>query len=128
MVGLIQLTKPARMVYLIGHGPCGCQGLNGFKGSLRGSWLKGSKTSKVLKSFKGSRASGFQGLKGSLRGSVLKRVSNAKGFKSPRASGIQGIKGFRACRETSLVYSQGIKGTIFSLSVLDYAKRYYACT
>ena len=45
----------------------------------------------------------------------------------PRASGIQGIKGFRVYRYISLVYPQGIKGTIFSLSVLDYAQRYYAC-
>ena len=45
----------------------------------------------------------------------------------PRASGIQEIKGFRAYREPSLVYPQGIKGTIVSLSVLDYEERYYAC-
>ena len=34
----------------------------------------------------------------------------------------------RAQREPPLVYPQGIKGTIFSLSVLDYAKRYCTST
>ena len=42
MVRLIQLPKSARMVYLTGQGPCACQGSKGFKGSLRGSWLKRS--------------------------------------------------------------------------------------
>ena len=46
----------------------------------------------------------------------------SKGFRAPRD------EGFRASRETSQVYPQGIKGTIFSLSVLDYAKRYYTGT
>ena len=86
MVGLIQLTKPARMVYLTGHGPCACRVSKRFKVSLRGAWLKWSHTPKVLKV---QRSKGF-------------RVSRDKGF-------------------------QGIKGTIFSLSVLDYAQRYYTC-
>ena len=64
MVGLIQLTKPARTVYLTGHGPFGCQGVKVLKGTLRGHGLKRSQTSKVLKRFKDPRASGFQGSKG----------------------------------------------------------------
>ena len=72
-----------------------------------------------------------EGVQGFLVRFMLKKVSNVKGFKKfkgPRASGTQGIKGFKAYRKTSLVYLQGIKGTVFSLSVLDYAKRYCACT
>ena len=38
------------------------------------------------------------------------------------------MKGVRSYRHTSLVYRQGIKGTIFSLSVLDCAKRYCTST
>ena len=54
-----------------GHGPCGCQGSKGFKGSLRGSWLKRSKASKVLKVSKaqglqGFKGKGFQGIKGTI--------------------------------------------------------------
>ena len=41
--------------------------------------------SKVLKSFKGSRTSGFE-------------------LRAPR------VKGFKTCRDISLVYPQGIKG------------------
>ena len=62
MVGLIQLTKPARMVHLKGHGPFGCQGLKGFKGSLRGHGLKNLNV-KGFKKFPRPRASGFQGIK-----------------------------------------------------------------
>ena len=39
-----------------------------------------------------------------------------------------GIKGLRAQKEPSLGYPQGIKGTIFSLSALDYAQNYYTLT
>ena len=39
-----------------------------------------------------------------------------------------GIKGLRAQKEPSLIYPQGIKGTIFSLSALDYAQSYYTRT
>ena len=42
-------------------------------------------------------------------------------------SRVEGVQRFLTSK-TSLVYPQGIKGTIFSLSALDYAKRYYACT
>ena len=70
MVGLIQFTKPARMVYLTGHGPhVGVKVLKGFKGSLRGAWPKRAQTSKVLKvskvqglhGFTGQRVSGYKG-------------------------------------------------------------------
>ena len=54
--------------------------------------------------------------------------SLASKFSNPGASGLQGSKGFKTCREISLVYPQGIKGTIFGLPVLDYAKRYYTGT
>ena len=54
---------------------------------------------------------------------MVSKVSMSKVFKS-----LQGSKGFKTCREISLVYPQGIKGTIFSLSVLDYEQRYYAYT
>ena len=59
---------------------------------------------------------------GLITGSKVFKVQKSKGFRAPRD------EGFRACRVISLVYPQGIKGTIFSLSVLDYAKRYCAST
>jgi hypothetical protein len=61
MVCLIQHTKPSKVVYLTGHGPCGCQGSKGFQGSLRGSKLKWSQTSKVSIV---SLVQGLQGFKG----------------------------------------------------------------
>ena len=39
-----------------------------------------------------------------------------------------GIKGLRAQKEPSLVYPQGIKGTTFSVSALDYAQSHYTRT
>ena len=48
---------PATVVYFKGHGPWGCQGQKGFKGSLRGSWLHRSNKLKVLTSFKGPKTS-----------------------------------------------------------------------
>ena len=56
----------ARMVYLTGHVPCGCQGIKEFKGPLRGH--------------------GFKGL----------NVKGYEMSPSPRASGSQGIQGARA--------------------------------
>ena len=47
--------------------------------------------SKVLKSLKGSRTSGFE-------------------LRAPR------VKGFKACRDISLVYPQGVKGVRESIS------------
>ena len=52
-------------------------------------------------------------------------VMNSRGFKGFRAPR---DKRLRASRETSKVYPQGIKGTIFSLSVLDYEQSYYTYT
>ena len=66
-----------------------------------------------------SRVGGDPGL---ITGSKVLMVQRSKGFRVPRD------KGFRVCRKTYIVYPKGIKRTIFSLSVLDYAKRYYACT
>ena len=68
MVGFIQFKKPAKMVYLTGHGPNGCQGLKGFKGSL---------------------CQGLKGFKGSLRGHDLKGL-DVKGLKSVQDLGLQG--------------------------------------
>ena len=56
----------ARIVYLTGHGPCGCQGMKEIKVPLR--------------------AYGFKGL----------NVKGSENSPSPRASGFQGIKGVRA--------------------------------
>ena len=56
------------------------------------------------------------------------KVAGFKTFPNPGASGLRGSMGFKTCREISLVYPQGIKGPIFSLSVLDDAKRYYTGT
>ena len=53
----------ARMVYLTGHWPCGCQGIKEFKGPLRGHGFKGHNFKGFEKS-PSPRASGFQGIKG----------------------------------------------------------------
>ena len=66
-----------------------------------------------------------------MRFKVFRRSLKVAGFKNistPGTSGLQGSKGLTTCREISLVYPKGINGTIFSLSVLDYAKRYYTGT
>ena len=68
MVGLIQFTEPTRMVYLTGHGPHGCQGVKGFKGSLY---------------------QGLKGFKGSLRGHDLKGP-DVKGLKKFQDLGFHG--------------------------------------
>ena len=49
-------------------------------------------------------------------------------FKGLRASGLQGMNSVRAYREIIFNLSPGHKGTIFSLSELGHAMRYYACT
>ena len=60
---------------------------------MRGSWLQRSNKSKVLTSFKGSRASGF-----SLRVSWLQRSNMSKfleNFKDSRTPGIKSCRGSR---------------------------------
>ena len=62
--------------------------VEGVQGFLRGSWLQRSNESKVLTSFKGSRAQGFN-----LRGHGFKGLicqSSLKSFKGSRTSGVKG--------------------------------------
>ena len=87
MVGLIQLPKSSRMVYLAGHGPCACQGSKGFKGSLRDSWLK-----------KASNVKGFI------------KVQRSKGFRVPRDKGSQGML-TGAFKEYGVSKIQGFQGS-----------------
>ena len=51
----------ARMVYLTGHGPCGCQGIKELKGPSRGHGLKDLD----VKGFKSLQVLGLQGSRGS---------------------------------------------------------------
>ena len=53
----------ARMVYLMGHGPCGCQGMKEFKGPLGCHGFKGFNV-QGFENFPRPRASEFQGIEG----------------------------------------------------------------
>ena len=48
----------ARMVYHMGHGPCGCQGIKELTGPSRGRGFKGPNVNGSIKS-PSPRASGF---------------------------------------------------------------------
>ena len=88
MVGLIQIQRLCDGGLPKGHGPCGCKGWKGFKGSLRGSWLHRSNKSKVLTSFKGSRAQGLPCEVHGFKGLICQ--SSLKSFKGSRTSGVKG--------------------------------------
>ena len=68
--------------------------VEGVQGFLRGSWLQRSNKSKVLTSFKGSRAQGFNlrghGFKGLICHSSLK-FSKVLGRQVPKAEGDPGL-------------------------------------
>ena len=110
MVGLTQLTTPREWSTIRVTDPVGVKGRRGSR--LRGHGFKGLN----VKGFKNLQVLGLQGSQGSrvnCEVKCLRRPLKVDGFKISNTgfSAFRWSKGFKTCRDISVIYPQGIKGT-----------------